>query len=78
MQFWSPHYQKEVEALEKVQRRFTRMLPGLKGIGYEERLNKLELFPLERRGAEGGREGPGGSIWSCEATVLTTVSPCHP
>ena len=24
------------------------MLPGLKGVGYDERLNKLGLFPLER------------------------------
>ena len=31
VQFWSPHYQKDVDALERVQRRFTRMLPGLGG-----------------------------------------------
>ena len=48
MLFWSPHYQKEVKALERVQRRFTRMLPGLTGVGYEERLSKLGLFSLER------------------------------
>ena len=45
---WSLHYQKDMEALERVQRRFTRMLPGLEGVGYEERLNKLRLFSLER------------------------------
>ena len=45
MQFWSPH----VETLERVQRMFTTMLPGLEGVGYEERLNKLGLFSLERR-----------------------------
>ena len=48
MQFWPPHYQKDVEALERVQRRFTRMLPGLEGVDYEERLNKLGLFSLEK------------------------------
>ena len=53
MQFWSPHYQKDLEALERVQRRFTRMLPGLKGFDYEERLNKLGLFSLERRRLRG-------------------------
>ena len=37
-----------MEALERVQRRFTRMFPGLEGVGYEERLNKLGLFSLER------------------------------
>ena len=31
IQFWSPHYRKDVEALERVQRRFTRMLPGMVG-----------------------------------------------
>jgi len=48
MQFWSPHYQKDVKVLERVQRRFTRMLPSLVGVGYEERLNKLGLSSLER------------------------------
>eukprot|EP00061_Rhincodon_typus_P001620 g15291.t1 len=49
VQFWSPHYRKGVEALEKVQRRFTRILPGMEGRSYEERLRKLGLFSLERR-----------------------------
>ena len=53
MQFWSPHYQKDMNTLERVQRRFTRMLPGLEGVGYEERLNKLGLFSLERQRLRG-------------------------
>ena len=48
VQFWSPLYEKDVEALERVQKRFTRMLPGMEGISYEERLEKLGLFSLER------------------------------
>ena len=48
VQFWSPYYRKDVECLERVQRRFTRMLPGMEGLGYEERLEKLGLFSLER------------------------------
>ena len=47
VQFWSPHYQKVVDALERVQKRVTRMLPGLEDMDYEERLNKLGLFSLE-------------------------------
>ena len=38
-----------MEALERVQKRFTRMLPGMEGISYGERLEKLDLFSLERR-----------------------------
>ena len=47
VQFWSPHYWKDVGALERVQKRFTRMLPGLEDISYEEMLDKLSLFSLE-------------------------------
>ena len=47
VQFWSPHDQKNVEALERVQKIFTRMLPGMEGISYEERLEKLGSFSLE-------------------------------
>jgi len=42
-----------VEALERMQRRFTRKLPGLQGVGFEKRLNKLGLFSLERRRLRG-------------------------
>jgi len=53
VQFWSPHYQKDVETLERAQKRFTRMLPGLDGLGSEESLGKLGLFSLERRRLRG-------------------------
>ena len=55
VQFWSPHDQKDVDALERVQKKFTRMLPGccLEGMSYEERLDKLGLFSLERRRLRG-------------------------
>ena len=49
VQFLSPHYQKDVKALKVVQKRFTGMLPRMEGISYEERLEKLGLFSLERR-----------------------------
>ena len=46
---WSPHYVKDRERLERVQRRFTRMVPGLKGLDYERRLERLKLMSLEER-----------------------------
>ena len=36
VQFWSPHYRKDVIALEGVQRRFTRILPGMEHSSYDE------------------------------------------
>jgi len=35
---WSPHYVKDKELLERIQRRFTRMIPELSGLSYSERL----------------------------------------
>lgn len=46
-------YRKDVEALEKVQKRFTRMLPVFKGISYKERLVRLALFSSATSEAEG-------------------------
>jgi len=46
---WSPHYVEVKELLEKVQRRFTRMIPGLKDVPYNERLQILGLWSLEER-----------------------------
>ena len=37
----------------RVNRRFNRMSPGLEGVSYEERLNKLGLFSLERQRSRG-------------------------
>ena len=50
---WSPHHKKDVEALERVQRRFTRMLPGLEGRFYGEWLRELGFFSLEWRRMRG-------------------------
>lgn len=44
VQFWSPYNRGGVEVLERVQRRFTRMVPGLEGFSYGARLAKLGSF----------------------------------
>ena len=53
VQFWSPNYRKDINKVERVQRRFTRMLLGLEKLNYKERLNRLELYSLEHRRMRG-------------------------
>ena len=50
---WSPHYWYQVEALETVQRRATKMMPGLKDVDYENRLKELDLPSLVYRRIRG-------------------------
>ena len=46
---WSPHYVKDKDILERVQHRFTRMIPGLARIDYKARLGVLKIWSLEER-----------------------------
>ena len=46
---WSPYYKKDKELLEKVQRRFTKMIVNMEGLSYEERLRCLKLWTLEKK-----------------------------
>ena len=43
VQFWCPYLRKNVFAIEGVQQRFTRLIPGMAGLSYEERLSQLGL-----------------------------------
>lgn len=40
---WNPYKKKHITALENVQRRATKLIPGYKELSYEERLRKLKL-----------------------------------
>ncbi|CAI2726681.1 unnamed protein product [Schistosoma spindalis] len=42
----SPCFKYEADMLERVQRRGTKMVQGLSGLSYEDRLRHLNLFPL--------------------------------
>ena len=44
---WSPYKKKDINSIENVQRRATRMLLQIKNLEYEERLRKLKLPTLK-------------------------------
>ena len=50
---WNPYMKKDIEKLENIQHRATRLAPNLRKKGYEYRMKKLRTT-LERRRKKGG------------------------
>ena len=53
IQSWRPYRKKDIDMLERVQRRATKMIPKLRNISYEMRLKECGLTTLETRRLRG-------------------------
>jgi len=53
VQAWSPYHQKDIQCLESVQRAATKLVPSLRKLSYEDRLNRLGLTTLYQRRIRG-------------------------
>lgn len=49
IQMWCLQYRRDVDLLECIQRRATKMIHGMENISCEDRLREIRLFSLEKR-----------------------------
>ena len=55
IQAWRPYHKKDIDTLERIQSRATKMIPELRDISYEERLKECGLTTLETWRFRGGQ-----------------------
>lgn len=53
IQMWDLQYRRDIDLLERVQRRAAEMIRGMEHLSCEDRLRELGLFSLEERRLQG-------------------------
>jgi len=53
VQIWNPYLKKDIECIDKIQRRATKLVHGFNKMPYEQRLKALGLYLLRRRRLRG-------------------------
>ena len=53
IQAWSPYLRKDIDMIERVQKRATKLVDGLKDVNYWDRLEATGLISLEKRRIRG-------------------------
>ena len=53
VQMLNPQCRRDVDLLERIRRRATKMIQGMEHLSYEDRLGELGLFSLEKRRLSG-------------------------
>ena len=49
VQFWSPHLRRDIDKMERIQRRATKMIPEIRNHSYHQRIQELDLISLVQR-----------------------------
>ena len=53
VQFWSPHLRRDIDKMEKIQRRATKIIPEIRNDSYQQRIQDLDLISLAQRRLRG-------------------------
>jgi len=56
VQLWSPYFVRDIANIERIQRRATKLVEGMQGKCYQDRLKELGMYTLEKRRKRGGSD----------------------